>query len=189
MPVVARARRFWIDHLWVDLLLATLFVGVHIALVFAVPVADLLGQALPGDRRNVYTSTAVVVSLLSSFSGVAIGQLGSAGGLRAKALREQAGEALSKNWGSIFRSGLLATLIALIALLLDPSIHVVGLVPVITRWVFEFALLLALVKFMRLSALFSEVLTVKSKSEAEDDGKEELAEAPQLGPRWQQTAA
>ena len=78
---------------------------------------------------------------------------------------------------------------AIVALLFDPSVHVEGTLPVVVRWVFEFALVLAILKFVRLSALFSEVLIVKAKSEADDEDDEDLAEAPTLGPRWQQSAA
>lgn len=181
-------RNFWIDHLWVDSAALAVILGAHIVLVILYPVFDLFGHALPGDRRTVYSSTAIVVSLLGSFSGVAIGQLSSAKGSRADALRGQGGHLLADNWRSIFHAAILSALLAIVALLLDPSVANTSVVPVIARWAFEAGLVFAVVKFLRLSALFYEIITVASISSAEPE-YEVRAAAPTADPNWSKRAA
>ena len=181
----ARLRDAWIDHLWVDLVIVGLVVFIHASLVIVLPATDVLGNALPADRRATYSATAVVVSLLGSLSSVAISQLGSAKGWRAVALKEQASEKLARQWRSVFRTGMLSALLSLLALLLDPSVVTTSVVAVAVRWLFEAGVLLALVKFLRLSALFTEVLVLTGKDAADGDLEaEKLALAPVLDPAW-----
>jgi predicted Co/Zn/Cd cation transporter (cation efflux family) len=181
-------RDFWIDHLWVDSAVVIVILGAHIMLVILYPVFDVFGHALPGDRRAVYSSTAIVVSLLGSFSGVAIGQLSSAKGSRANALRAQGANLLADNWRSIFHAAILSALLAIVALLLDPSVANTSVVPVVVRWVFEAGLIFAVVKFLRLSALFYEIITVASISSAEPE-HETRAAAPTADQNWSKRAA
>lgn len=185
----ASARDFWIDHIWIDYVIAAAIVGAHFALALTWPWVDLLGGASAPDRRAVYSAAAIVVSLLGSFSAVAIGQLSSAKGGRADALREVGGLDLAKNWRSIFRTALLCALVALTALLLDPSIPPVLAanaepppVPGVIRWLFEVTLMLAIVRFVRLSALFVEVMEVASMGNT--NGQGELADAPTPNLDW-----
>ncbi|WP_157780375.1 hypothetical protein [Leifsonia xyli] len=166
---LSQLRDFWLDHLWCDLVLGAVLATIHLLLVLIWPSMDVLGNAAPADRRAAYTSVAVVVSLLASFSAVAIGQLSSAKGARADALRNQGGVMLAKNWRSIFWAGLATAGVSIAALLLDPSRHTNSAVPVVVRWVFEFALLVAVVKFARLSTLFNEVLSIAALSAADED--------------------
>jgi hypothetical protein len=180
-------RDFWIDHLWMDLAIAALIVAAHGTLVALFPSTDILGRAQPGDRRAAYSSAAIVVSLLGSFSAVAIGQLSSAKGARADALRAQGGVTLAASWRSIFRAGLLAALVSIFALVLDPSTHTNDVFPVVVRWIFEGTLVLAVVKFFRLSSLFSEVIKVATKSASEPE-EEQLADAPVARPGWNKRA-
>ena len=185
----ASVRDFWIDRIWLDYGIAVAIVGVHFVAAQAWPWVDIVGGASTPDRRAVYSATAIVVSLLGSFSAVAIGQLSSARGARADALREAGGTDLAKNWRSIFRTALLCALIALTALLIDPSIPPAlpanaepPLAPIIIRWLFEVALVLAIVRFIRLSALFVEVMEVASMGDA--GGSSELADPPTPNPDW-----
>ena len=194
MKPLQRARDglhdFWIDHLWVDLAVVATLLVAHGTLVLTLPSFDVLGNALPADRRATYSATAVVVSLLGSLSAVAIGQLGSARGQRAAALKAQAAEELAQNWRSIFRVGMLAALVSLVALLLDPSVATANALPVVIRWLFEASVLLALVKFLRLSALFHEVLTLTARSAAEAEQEQSsLAPPPLAKPDWVRRAS
>jgi len=194
MKPLQRARNglhdFWIDHLWVDLAIVATLLVVHGALVMAFSSSDILGNALPADRRATYSATAVVVSLLGSLSAIAIGQLGSARGQRVAALKAQAAEELAQNWRSIFRVGMVAAVVSLAALLLDPSVATANSVPVVIRWLFEASVLLALVKFLRLSALFHEVLTLTARSGAEAEQEQTSLAAPPLAkPDWARRAS
>ncbi|WP_143459206.1 hypothetical protein [Leifsonia sp. ALI-44-B] len=176
-------RDFWLDHIWTDLVIAGALVTIHLLCVGTWSQVDILGAALPADRRSVYSATAIVVSLLGSFTGIAIGQLSSAKGNRADALRSQGADILARNWRSVFRAAMLSALVAIIALLLDPSKSPEGWLPVAVRWAFELTLLIAVVKFVRLSSLFFEVLMVAAKS-AEDDKPNKLAPAPEVSKYW-----
>ncbi|SDP11916.1 hypothetical protein SAMN04487788_2191 [Microbacterium testaceum StLB037] len=184
--LTSAARDLWLDRIWVDYPLSVAVVAVHLAVVGLWPWLDVLGTASAPDRRAVYSAAAIVVSLLGSFSAVAIGQMSSAKGARADALREAGGPDLAKNWRSIFRTALLCALVALTALLLDPSVPPVTneppLTPVIVRWVFELALVLAVVRFLRLSALFVEVMQVASMGDA--SGTAGPVDAPRPNPEW-----
>jgi len=179
---LAVLRETWLNHLWIDVVVAAGLLALHMALVSIFGVADILGDAAPQDRRAVYTSAAVVVSLLASFSGIAIGQLSAAKGDRATSLKVQVSRDLARNWSSIFRAGLLAALIAVLALLLDPSTQITTATPVVVRWAFELALLISVVKFLRASALFQDVMEIS----AMDAGEKEVTTrpAPEISPRW-----
>jgi hypothetical protein len=190
--ITARLRDFWIDHIWLDYVVAGLLLGVHVIAIQRWQWLDVFDSALPQDRRAVYSAAAVVVSLLGSFSAVAIGQLSSAKGERADLLREVGGADLARNWRSIFRSAMMCALIALSALLLDPSmaaaaspadqLHWNVIVPISVRWLFEASLILMIVRFMRLSALFVEVLGIASMGDS--NVSDELAGPPTPTPGW-----
>lgn len=184
--VISRLRAFWIDHLWVDLLIVGSVISAHVILLAIHPAFDVLGNSLPADRRGVYASAAIVVSLLASFSGVAIGQLSSAKGARAEALRTQGADVLAKNWRSIFLAGMLSAMLAIVALILDPSVVSASVAPVVARWLFEAGLLLAAVKFFRLSTLFYEVISLTA-SDAGDE-QEVVHEALRPHENWHKAA-
>jgi hypothetical protein len=160
-----RVRNLWIDRLWSDLAIVAVIVLIHAILVVVLPVTDILGNALASDRRATYSAAAVVVSLLGSLSSVAISQLG------------------SRNWRSIFRSGMLSAVLAIVALLMDPSRVTSGVMPVVVRWVFEAGVIFALVKFMRLSALFYEVITLTARSAGEDEERPAISAPVPVG-KW-----
>ncbi|MGS0563117.1 hypothetical protein [Microbacterium aurugineum] len=185
----ADVRDFWIDRIWLDYVIAAAIVGAHLLLILWWPWLDVLAAASAPDRRAVYSAAAIVVSLLGSFSAVAIGQLGSAKGERADTLREAGGADLARNWRSVFRTALLCALIAIFGLLLDPSnppavtaTSPQPLTPEIIRWIFEAGLVLAVVRFVRLSALFVEVLEVASLGGT--DAPSKLAAPPVPDPDW-----
>jgi predicted lysophospholipase L1 biosynthesis ABC-type transport system permease subunit len=181
-------RDFWIDRLWVDLAIAAVVIGAHMALVLAFSATDVLGNALPVDRRGAYSSAAIVVSLLGSFSSVAISQLSSAKGARADALRKQGAEDLARSWRSVFRTGMVAAVVAIFCLLVDPSVVTDSWVPVAARWIFEFCVALSAVKFLRLSALFYEVITLASRDSGESDTND-LATGLKPVPGWNKKAS
>jgi len=183
LPLVERIREAWINHLSSDLLIAAGIIVVHGVLVLLSGAGDLLGDASPSDRRGVYTSAAIVVSLLASFTGVAIGQLGSAKGSRAKALKSGAPLELARNWTSIFRWGLFAALLAVFGLLVDPSTHTDAVLPVVARWLFEAGLVTAVIKFLRAGSLFRDVMEITSRDAIDDDDDKKHA-APIISERW-----
>ncbi|MBS1896965.1 MAG: hypothetical protein JSS88_06240 [Actinobacteria bacterium] len=187
--VLAYIRDFWIDRIWLDYIIAAGIVGAHLLALQWWPWVDIFAAASAPDRRAVYSAAAIVVSLLGSFSAVAIGQLSSAKGERADRLREAGGADLARNWRSVFRTAMLCALIGIVALLLDPSVppavtaaNPQNPAPEIIRWVFEAGLVLAIVRFVRLSALFVEVLEVAALGDSGTSAK--LAAPPVPSPDW-----
>lgn len=181
-----KIRAFWLDRLWVDFGVAAAIVSLHFVLTRFWPTTNVLGHAIPADRRAVYTAAAIVVTLLGSFSSIAISQLGSAKGARIDALKAQGVSILGKNWRSIFRAGLLSAMISLFALSVDSS-DVNAPVTFPIWWAFEAGVILAVVKFVRLSSLFTEIMEISALSGAEPD--DVLADAPEINPDWRNRAA
>lgn len=170
--LVTPMREFWIDHRWSDMCMAGAVVGVHGLVVWCSGRFDLLTWVEAVDRRGAYSAFAVVVSLTGAFSGVAVSQLGSAKGPRAKALKRDVGKELARSWRSIYIGSLCAALLALIALLLDSTKPgASGPNAVIAQWMFEFAVIFAVLRFTRLTALFEPMITAFAKDDSDPDEK------------------
>lgn len=182
-------RDAWIDRLWVDVFATTVLLVAHYALVATTGRFDVLAWATPPDRRGAYAAAAVVISLVGSLSGITLGQLGSASGPRAVALKRYGGPQLARNWRSIFQSAMLAALLAVAALLLDPSSPVPGseVRSTVARWAFEFGVVLVTVKFARLTSLFHAVLSATAADSGES-AEEPTVEAAKYDPGWLRTA-
>ncbi len=168
-------RLFWINHRWTDLCIAGVVVGVHGFVVWKMGRFDLLSWIEPADRRGVYSAFAVVVSLTGALSGVAVSQLGSAKGPRARALKRDVGKDLARSWRSIYVGSMGAALLALIALMLDSTKAVpAGQVPVghnalVAQWMFEFAIVFAVMRFTRLTAIFEPMISAFAKDDVDPD--------------------
>lgn len=179
--VTAPVHEFWIDHRWTDLAIAAVVVGIHGIVVWRTGRYDLLSWVEASDRRGAYSAFAVVVSLTGAFGGVAISQLGSAKGPRAKALKKQVGTDLARSWRAIYVGSLGAALIAILALLLDSTTPGPGHNTAVARWAFEFAVAFAVMRFARVAALFEPMITAFAKDDADPDEKP-LAPALRVDP-------
>jgi hypothetical protein len=181
--IVGAIRGFWIDHLWLDWAAAGLMIGVHVVLILRVPGFDFFAYADLGERRGLYSSSAVVVSLLGAFSGVVIGQASSGKGSRITALKKHGAAILADNWRGIYLAAIFAALTALACLLVDvQNAGVAPPVPLAVRWIFEFALIACGIKFLRLTAIFHPIIESAALDDAEKDEPE--VEAPSLHPKW-----
>lgn len=173
--LIAPVREFWIDQRWTDLLVATIVVGVHGAVVWRTGRFDLLNWVDASDRRGVYSAFAVVVSLTGALSGVAVSQLGSAKGPRAKALKRDVGRDLARSWRSIYVGSMGAALLALVALALDSTKAIpagqtpVGYNATVAQWTFEFAVVFAIVRFARLTTIFEPMISALAKDDIDPD--------------------
>lgn len=183
VTAVGAVHEWWIDHLWIDLVLVVLVTGAHGLVVALTGRFDVLGWLPATDRRGVYSAAAIVISLVAALSGVAVGQTGSAKGSRIAHIKREAGDQLAATWRSIYRGALTAALIAVMALALDSTArHPQGYNGNVARWAFEFGLGLAIMKFLRLSTLFHATLLGAARDDADDDNR--LAEAPTFDEDW-----
>lgn len=173
--VVTPIREFWIDHRWTDLLIAGFVVGIHALVVWRTGRFDVLSWSEAADRRGVYSAFAVVVSLTGALSGVAVSQLGSAKGPRAKALKRDVGKDLARSWRSIYVGSMGAALLAIIALMLDSTKAIpagqspVGHNALVAQWIFEFAIVYATMRFTRLTAIFEPMISAFAKDDVDPD--------------------
>lgn len=182
MGPLKSVRAFWVDHRWTDLCIAALLIGGHGVIVWRTGRFDVLDWLAAADRRGLYGAFAVVVSLTGALSGVAIGQLGSAKGPRAKALKLYGGKELAGNWRSIYVGAMGAALLALVALALDgTSPPPNGHNAVVAMWAFEFGVVLGITKFARLTALFEPMISAFVKDDA-DPEEAPLAAALEIDP-------
>jgi hypothetical protein len=179
------AKDYWIDHRWVDLLLTSVLIAVHYSLIFFAAGFDFFAYAAVEERRAMYSASAVVVSLLGAFSGVVIGQASSGKGDRLMALKKNGGDELAANWRGIYLAAIFAAISALFCLLVDVGSPGVAIhVPSLARWVFEGALLLCALKFIRLTAIFEPIIASSARDDAEKDASP--PDAPVMHPKWDQ---
>ena len=180
---VSSARDYWFDHLWVDLLFSGLVVGGHLTIVTLSGRLDVLSLASLDERRGLYSASAVVVSLIGAFSGVAIGQVASGKGARIRALKSAAAKPLANSWRSIYLAAILAAFMALLCLAVDVKAREGGAAaPFVARWLFEFGLVYCGTKFVRLMALFHPIIESSAKDDAESDVGPKPALVP--NPNW-----
>jgi hypothetical protein len=176
-------RDFWFDHLWIDLLIAAAIVGAHLATVMLTGQLDILGVAALDERRSLYSASAVVVSLIGAFSGVAIGQVASGKGARIRALKSAAARPLADSWRSIYLAAIASACLALLCLAIDvKGLEGGAAAPFIMRWLFEFGLVYCIAKFVRLMALFHPIIESSAKDDAESDAGLKPALVP--SPNW-----
>lgn len=181
--LTSSVRDFWFDHLWIDLVLAAGLVAAHLVVVVTTGNLDILAVASLDERRSLYSSSAVVVSLMGAFSGVAIGQVASGKGARIRALKSAAARPLADSWRSIYLAAIASACLALLSLAVD----VKGLeggtpAPFVTRWLFELGLVYCGVKFFRLMTLFHPIIESSAKDDAESDSGPKPALVPT--PNW-----
>lgn len=172
-------RDFWIDHRWLDAAVTLTIVGVYTLVTHHFGRFDVLAWLTPGDRRAMYSAFAVVVSLTGAMGGVAVSQLGSAKGERVLALKRHGGRELAKNWRSTYLGAFSCAMLALLALALDGSIPAAqGHNAFVGRMCFDVAVVLASMKFLRLSVLFQPLIIATVLDDTEEPNA--VAPAPTL---------
>lgn len=144
----------WSDRPTSDLIAVALFLGAHVLLVYRFQVGNVLHWANQPQRLAVYAAGAGMMSLIAGFTGTAIAQYGSSSGPVVSALRSTHGVAIRRNWLNIAGWLLLGTVLCLVAMSIDEESGPRG-----SQWVFEAALGLAVLKFVRLLFLFGLILS------------------------------
>lgn len=136
---------------------------------------DFLRWVDTTQRRGVYAMGSGIVSILGGLTAIGLAQYRAANGSRSIAVRRLYGPTLRKNWRGILLVTGFCAVVCLVAAATDRDHD-----PASSRFIFEFAILLWGVRFLRLVWLFDSMLTL-ADVEASD---EKRADAPAMHPRW-----
>lgn len=173
----ADVLRWASEHTTVDFLVAAVIVGAHAVIAVEKQHGDWLGWLQSGQRLSIYSTGATVIAVLGGLSAIALALYQSAGGTRAVAVRKHYGDEVRRNWRGLLIVAGLSSLLCLVAQAID-----VAKDPHYGRFVFEFALVLASIRFIRLIWLFNNILQVADK----DLTDRARPAPPELDPRWRE---
>lgn len=152
--IIRKPANLWSGHPGVDVALTLTVVGIHLLVVHTLDHGALLGTADQSQRLAVYAAGAGMMSLVAGFAGTAIAQYGSSSGPVVSALRSTHGGRIRRNWMSITAWLLIGTLLCVSAMTVDSKGH-----PSASPWLFEAAMVIAMLKFARLIFLFSLIMS------------------------------
>ncbi len=158
-----------------DLVIAAIAVGGHVLFVRKTGNGDWLTWISHDDRLTVYGTSAGIIAGLGGLASIGIALYQAAGGDRAAAMRRLYGSELRRNWRALLLVAGAAALLCVVAQALDRTND-----PLSARYVWEFALVLAAVRFGRLIWLLDRTLAVVDADLADKPRDE----APTLDPRW-----
>jgi hypothetical protein len=151
---VVWVMNFWSDHPTFDMLLVVTLIGTHLLIVYRFDSGNVLHWTNQSQRLAVYAAGAGTMSLIAGFTGTAIAQYGSSSGPIVTALRSTHGAAIRRNWLNISAWLLAGTVLCVIAMAIDATKSPRG-----SEWMFEVALAIAVLKFVRLMFLFGLILS------------------------------
>jgi hypothetical protein len=162
------------EHPAIDFVFVGLLLGAHIELTRQGH-GDFLRWVDSAQRRTAYGTGASIVSILGGLTAIGLAQYRAANGARSVAVRRLYGAALRRNWRGILLVTGLSAVLCLTASMTDRNHD-----PASSRFIFEFAMLLWGVRFLRLVWLFDSMLAL-ADVEASDEPR---APAPEVHPRW-----
>lgn len=158
-----------------DLGLAAVLTAAHIRFAWESYRWVTLRLDQPDLASAVYGGVAGVVAIIGGLGAVAISVYMSASGQRAVAAKRANSVQLRRNWRAIFVGTVVAALLSIAGLLVHTvASRRLGLV------ILEFAVLLAMARFVRLAWLFDRLMALTDR----DQTDEPRAPAPDLNPRW-----
>jgi hypothetical protein len=176
-----RLEDLWLDRPWSDWLAACLIAGGHAAAFERWHRGDLLSWAEPGQRITGYATVAGAVSLIAGLTTMAISQFAGAQGERIVWLRVGQAKLLRRNWISALRTPLFVALISIVMIFIDTAKR-----PSVARFVFEGAVVLAAVRFGRMTFIFRQFLDIDAVDQTErsrDQGTSGSADSI-INPDW-----
>lgn len=143
----------WASNTYLDLITGLLIIGTHLAVALTWHHGDVLSWPSTEGRVATYAAGAGVMALIAGFTGTAIAQYGSSSGNVVNMLRQSYGNVIRKNCLDIMGWLLAGAILCIIAMAIDTKRGTFG-----SQWVFEFALLMGVLKFLRLWFLFKLIL-------------------------------
>ena len=170
------SRAEWLaEATWSDYVIPALVVGGNAALAVEFQHADVLGWSSLSQRLAVYGTGATVISIVGGLSTVAVSVYLAAGGERARTVRLLHRDALRRNWLALVLGTGLAAALCLVAQAIDGAGG-----PHYARFVFEFAMVFAAMRFLRLAWLMNAMIRVSDA----DLTDQPLPPAPELQGTW-----
>ena len=169
----------WSEAVWWDYVIALVPVAVHFSVVKATGHGDWLSWITADQRVSLYGSAAGVVSAIGGLSSIAISIYLSSNGERLRAVRRHYQSELRPNWKSLLVATALICICCLAAQGLDRSGG-----PQWVPYVFEAAMALAIVRFLRMLWLFDAMMRLNDRDQT--DPAPGPAPAPQFDPNWSQ---
>lgn len=151
-----RLQDFVIERPIVDYLVATILVSSHYLAWASTGQGDVIGKIDASNRHDLYGFGGAIIAIIFSGSAAAIAHYASASGQRAEQVKRRWGANLRRQWmGTLVVPGF-ASAACLLAMALDLS----GKSSPAGRWIFEAAVALTLVRFLRAMVLFQIMLDV-----------------------------
>ncbi|MET7780068.1 hypothetical protein ABZT28_30660 [Streptomyces sp. NPDC005388] len=154
----------WAENLWIDYLVTAIVVCAHVLVVRKTGSGDWLSWIDSSQRTDLYAAAAGVVSAIGGLSAIAISIYTAANGERLRAVRRHHQTGLRRSWRSLLQSTALVCTLLLTALSLDRDKD-----PASARFIFEFAMAFAALRFARLIWLFDRMMHVSDADSAEPD--------------------
>lgn len=160
----------WLTHSRVDLAIFVVLPGVHLGLVHLWSVPVLLQGVAADKRPGLYAAAAIVVSLTGTLASVSIAQYLNGKGQRVRLLKQRFPEQLGRTWKGVFLGSIFAAVLFLGAYAADvrytPATPATAISPgsaavtgeTVGVWLFEFGVVLALLRLIRLAVLFGELI-------------------------------
>lgn len=167
----------WSEAPWWDFAAAALAVAIHLIVVHAWGRGDWLKWADSGQRTSVYGTAAGVVSAIGGLSSIAISIYTASEGPRARSVRRNFPVELRRNWRSLLTGTALICFLCLIAQSMDDPRDLYHM-----RYVFEFAMLLAVARFLRMLWLFDAIMKISDRDASDPDPALPLV----MDPNWAQ---
>lgn len=146
--------RRWISHGWIDLAIVAMVPTIHLSVHLIWGIPSLLHSVPAAKRPSLYGATATVVSLTGTLASVTVAQYLSNRGERMRELKRLYPKNLASTWRGVFLGSVCATSLFLTAYALDSrtKANELGI------WFFEFGIILALLRFIRLALLFGDLV-------------------------------
>ncbi|MFI5705518.1 hypothetical protein ACIA78_36455 [Streptomyces xanthochromogenes] len=175
MGARTRIEDAWAERLWIDHLVAATAVGIHVLVIRLTGSGDWLQWIDSSQRTDLYAAAAGVVSAIGGLSAIAISIYTAANGERLRAVRRQHQGQLRRSWRSLLQGTAWCCLLLLAALSLDREHE-----PLSVRFLSEYALAFAALRYPRLIWLFDRMMQVSDMDLAEP----ERSPAPVRDPHW-----
>ncbi|MFK0222973.1 hypothetical protein ACIQWN_32900 [Streptomyces vinaceus] len=167
---------WWADRAWADYLVAVTVLGAHLAIVRVSGSGDWLAWIGTTQRTDMYAAATGAVSAIGGLSAIAIAIYTTANGERLRAVRQQRHGELRRTWRSLLQGTALACALILAAFSLDRDKD-----PLSARFIFEYAIIFAALRFARFVWLFDRIMAISDTDLAEEGPP---AAVPALDPNW-----
>ncbi|MFF4323715.1 hypothetical protein [Streptomyces sp. NPDC001568] len=166
----------WAERVWADYLVAVTVLGAHLLIVRASGSGDWLTWIGATQRTDMYAAATGAVSAIGGLSAIAIAIYTTANGARLRAVRRQRHGELRRTWRSLLQGTALTCALILAAFSLDRDKD-----PLSARFIFEFAIVFAALRFARFVWLFDRIMAISDADLVEESS---TAAVPVRDPNW-----